>query len=209
MRCPSCKRTPLRPRPCAPVWAWLALVACSPLPAVGGTITFSDQPSGDGAMSPSTYTAAQGLPPGVTALFSGFSRSNSADVDHTPANSDNKLIYGTNTTAALITFNLPVQVPSLWVSTGPFGSTGDQVVGTLGGVQQFSFTNSGPANQWREITAGAGLSVDKLTFSNYQDSEVDDLTVVPEPGGAFVLLAVGSFATLRRRRSTSRSKPLR
>src|SRR5688572_9744913 len=91
------------------------------LTASAKIVTFSEQPGGEGPLNPNPYTAAHGLPPGVTMTFSNFTRLN-VNPDHTPLNSDNKLVYGTNGDPSTITFNVPVQVPSFWVSNGDFGS---------------------------------------------------------------------------------------
>ena len=175
------------------------LLLLSPV-ARATVITFAEQPAGDAAMSPATYTSAQGLPAGVTATFAGFRRS-SVEHDHTP---DNRVVYGTNNNPATITFNVPVEVPSLWVNTGTFGTADDGISGSLGGTVQFSAFNK-TALAWAEVTDGKGKLIDKLTFTNFQDSLLDDVTVVaPEPTATAIVavaVPVGQLLIGRSRRS--------
>jgi hypothetical protein len=157
-------------------------------PAPAALITFSEQPDGDGPMSPAVYTSAHGLPAGVTASFAGFFSSELFD-DHTASNSDNKLVYGTGSSAQ-IDFNSAVLVPTVWVSTSFAALASQTVVGSLGGVTKFTYVLKA-ADKFENVTLGAGVPIDRLSFSNYADSVVDDLTVtVPEPGGAAVAAAV-------------------
>lgn len=147
-------------------------------------LTFSDQVGNDVEANPGTYTDAQGLPTGVTATLRSFNNWN-GNADHT-ATPDNILLYGNGdaTEDPAILFNKPVEVPSLWVSTGDFG-TPDQatLAGYLNGVQQWSYTVH-TKNKFEEVTAGAGKAIDRILFTNYGDSFIDDVTVKPAPSAA-------------------------
>ena len=170
-------------------------------PVQAALITFTEQIAEDEPMNPNPLTSAHGLPGSLTATFTGFNAF-SGDTDHTPANSDNKLVYGSSNSALTIVFNQPVEVPSFWITIGPFGTTGDLITGKLAGQQQFSFTNSSSTRTlFTEVTAGAGKTMDTLTFTNFSDSELDDITVlVPEPTTAALLVSYLVRANLRRRR---------
>jgi len=148
-----------------------------------GLITFEDQdPLGEdtsGGMSPNPYTDAQGLPAGVTATFANFNTW-SHDQDHTPPSGAGWLLYGDDTPGVgdpSITFNMPVEVPSIWVTSGSYGALGT-LTGFLNGVQQFSYTYNAPHNTFVEVTQGAGRLVDTIVFSNFGSSEIDDVTIV-------------------------------
>ena len=144
-----------------------------------GLITFEDQDPADldtdGAMQPNPYTDVQGLPTGVTATFTNFNSWN-ADPQHTPGGV--WLLYGADGPAdKAITFNLPVELPSIWVTTGPFGNVGSWLTAYLNGIKQFTFTNT-KAFTLTECTNGAHLLIDRIVFSDYVDSEIDDITIV-------------------------------
>lgn len=177
------------------------LVVLYPLATPAAVLTFSDQPAGDGPMLPSVYGSAQGLQSGLTATFSNFNHYD-GDPDHTPVSGDDKLLYGAGA-AASVSFSGPVQVPSLWVSTGPFGSTSATIVGSLQGLPVFTFTNGATPDTFHEVTVGAGQWIDRLTFNNFADSELDDVSVVPEPG--VLAMALTCLLTVSRRRCHSRS----
>jgi hypothetical protein len=140
-------------------------------------ITFSNQVGNDGPANPNPYTDAQGLWPGVTATFDQFNNWNGS-TDHTPDTTDNYLLYGANYDAggiASMTFNTPVEVPSLWVSTQGGGHSGVAMLkGYLNNVEQFTYTITG---EWVEVTAGAGKPIDSIRFIDYGDSWIDDITV--------------------------------
>jgi len=140
-------------------------------------ITFSDQIGNDGPANPNPYSSVQGLWHGVTATFDQFNNWNGS-TDHTPDTSDNYLLYGANYDAggvSTITFNTPVEVPSLWVSTEGGGQAGKATVkGYLKNVEQFTYTIPGG---WVEVTAGAGKPIDSIRFIDYGDSWIDDITV--------------------------------
>jgi hypothetical protein len=140
-------------------------------------LTFSNQVGNDGPASPNPYTSAQGLWPGVTATFDQFNNWNGS-TDHTPDTTDNYLLYGANYDAggiASMTFNAPVEVPSLWVSTEGGGQSGKATLkGYLKNAEQFSYTITGG---WVEVTAGAGKPIDSIRFIDYGDSWIDDITV--------------------------------
>jgi hypothetical protein len=147
--------------------------------ASASVITFSEQPSGTGALNPSTYTSGQGLPVGVSAVFTAFRRLD-AGPDHTPTD-DEKLIVSSSDIASTITFNTPVEVPSLFISPGDNGSPrNDTITGNLAGAMQFKFTGSSNFD-FQEITLGVGKPIDQLVFSSFLDSEVDDISIIPVP----------------------------
>jgi hypothetical protein len=141
-------------------------------------LTFSDQIGNDGPANPNPYTSAQGLWPGVTATFDQFNNWNGS-TDHTPDTTDNYLLYGANYDAggiASMTFNVPVEVPSLWVSTQGGGQSGKATLkGYLKGAEQFTHTIT--AGGWVEVTAGVGKPIDSIRFIDYGDSWIDDITV--------------------------------
>ncbi len=146
-----------------------------------GIITFEDQdPATEDTIDfqPNPYTDAQGLPAGVTATFSDFG-SWSQDQDHTPPDGDGWLLYGNGDVPGdpSIVFNMPVEVPSIWVTSGPWGGAGT-LKGYLGGVEQFTYAHAAPQNTFVEVTQGAGRLIDTIAFSNFDDSEIDDLTIV-------------------------------
>lgn len=142
------------------------------------TITFSDQAGNDVPADPNPYTDAQGLPNGVTMTLTSFNNWN-GDNDHT-ATEDDYLLYGNGDAEEppAITFNVPVEVPSIWVTTGPFGSVGSATLaGYLNGVEQFAYTIQ-ERNTFVEVTVGAGKLIDSIRFTDYGDSEIDDITVI-------------------------------
>jgi hypothetical protein len=98
-------------------------------------------------------------------------------------------------------FNTTVEVPSLWITRGPFGSAGGVVTGSLAGQTKFTFTNSAGLNTFVNVTSGAGVPIDRLAFSNFADNELDDVTVqAPEPGMSLIaLLGLGCVARRPRR----------
>ena len=147
-----------------------------------GLITFEDQdPAGldtTGAMAPNPYTDLQGLPAGVVATLVNFNSWN-ADPQHTAGGG--WLVYGEPDGFApgdcLLTFNMPVEVPSLWVTTGPYGTLGSSLKAYLNGIEQFAYTNTSFA-AITECTNGTGVLIDKIAFSNYEGSEIDDIVIV-------------------------------
>lgn len=145
-----------------------------------GLITWEDQdPAGldtSGALSPNPYTDAQGLPTGVTATFYNFNSWN-ADPQHTPGGI--WLVYGDNTLDgdATLTFNMPVALPSFWVTTGPYGNLGSWLTAYLNGVEQFAYINT-QFFKFTEVTNGAKVLIDQIVFSNYVGSEIDDILIV-------------------------------
>ena len=137
-------------------------------------ITFSDKVVNDAPADPNPYTSVQGLWPGLTATFHDFNAYN-GDPDHTPDNTDNYLLYSTSDTPS-ITFNTTVEVPSLWVTQGPYGATPPSTVaGYLTNVMQWTYTYTGGG--FAEVTAGAGVPIDSIRFGNFNTSEIDDVTV--------------------------------
>ncbi|MGZ8901492.1 MAG: hypothetical protein ACXW3Z_15480, partial [Limisphaerales bacterium] len=101
------------------------------------------------------------------------------DNDHTPTD-DDYLLYGNSDAEEppLITFNVPVEVPSLWVTTGPWGQAGTATLtGYLNGVEQFTYTIQ-LQNTFEEVTVGVGKLVDSIQFTEFGDSEIDDITII-------------------------------
>ena len=133
-----------------------------------GLITFEDQDPAfeDGPdIQPNPYTDAQGLPAGVTATFNNFG-SWSQDQDHTPPDGAGWLLYGSETgDPPAVVFNLPVEVPSIWVTSGPWGTVGSSLKGYLKGLEQFTYTNT-VANTFVEVKLGAGRLIDSILFSD-------------------------------------------
>jgi hypothetical protein len=187
-------------------------------------ITFSDQnlgtsvdehlPMQRGSDDGSLYSSAQGLPTGVTATFAGFYRNPTFSPDHTPSpNNDNKMVAGlSDSIATTITFNVPVEVKSFFVRNDS-GDAGlgegqfDGATATLGMTVVWSYqatishTFSGSA---ASITAGAGKAIDKITFFNFANTELDDITInaIPEPAttvSAWVILTLKSLGGFDRR----------
>jgi hypothetical protein len=161
-------------------------------------------------MEPSVYTAAHGLHAGITATFENFVRYDQ-DFDHTP-NGENRLVYGgPNGAPTFISFNAPIEVPSFWVTTGPFGSPDATVTGSLNGSPVFSFVNSGATDTFHEVVDGAGNRIDRLTFTNFRESELDDIVIqVPDPVGGATLFAaavLGLLASGRPRRPLLQTFP--
>lgn len=147
-------------------------------------LTFSNQIGNDVTANPSVYSEDHGLPAGVTATFSGFSNWRGSQ-DHTPT-ADNYLLYGDKYepgSISTLTFNVPVSVPSIWVSTQGGGQPGKATIkGYLGTTEKFSYVVGGGG--FVEMTAGAGQVIDSIRFIDYGDSWIDDLTVVkaaPQP----------------------------
>lgn len=179
--------------------------AASTASAASAVITFSDQPEGEGPMSPTVYTSANGLPTGITATFTNFTAFD-GDPDHTN-NGDMKLVYGSsNTPPTTITFNTAVIVPSFWITPGFGGSKSATVTGSLGGVDQFTVMNNGSTSSFKQVAAGAGKPIDTLRFDGFFEGELDDLTIstVPEPSGLAALVGAGAVAALHRRRALRR-----
>jgi hypothetical protein len=141
-------------------------------------LTFSDQSGNDEPADPNPYTSAQGLWTGVTATFDQFNNWNGS-TDHTPDTTENYLLYGANYDAggiASMTFNVPVEVPSLWVSTEGGGQSGKATLkGYLSGAEQFTYTIT--AGGWVEVTVGASKPIDSIRFIDYGDSWIDDMTI--------------------------------
>jgi hypothetical protein len=144
-----------------------------------GLITFEDQELAgldtDFAMQPNPYTDLQGLPTGVTATFTNFNSWNN-DPQHTPGGI--WLLYGAaQGPHSGMLFNVPVAVPSIWVTTGPYGSEGSSLRAYFNGIEMFAYTNTA-FNTLTECTKGASVLIDSIIFSDYEGSEIDDITIV-------------------------------
>jgi hypothetical protein len=107
--------------------------------------------------------------------------------------------------------NPPAQVSSLWfdnyVGNYPPDSSGDpgyglEIVGSLAGnvVWTYSYpwsateiANGAAMDVFQQVTNGANLAVNQVTFINVEDVAIDDITIdsVPEPS-AIALLILGS-----------------
>jgi hypothetical protein len=149
----------------------------------GSLIDFGTQGPGIGSMSPTVYTNVDGN--GTTATFVNINRYDGSDADpviadNTPAGSNRMGIIQAG--SATITFSAPVKVPSFFANTLVYGAnTGWSVVGSLNGVAQFTFdyNYSFTYGTWGEVTAGNGIVVDKLTWTNAQNSGIDDIAIQP------------------------------
>lgn len=139
----------------------------------------------------------------VTATFTDFFGWNN-DVDHTDPPGAGGLTYGGSSGFSTITFSSDVVVPSMFVTAGPFGmpSSTFEALAADGVTVVFSGSTVGTSNGvFNEF--GSTTPIRSLTFSNYADSEVDDITVeaVPEPTGLALLGAAGMGLLAFRRRS--------
>lgn len=175
---------------------------------LGGTsqaavITFSDLDPGlpfnqQGAM-PANYST--GMPAGVIANWTGFFWKNAAGPDdHTPDNDDQMQIFGAETTAS-ITFSSPVIIDELWMYKTSWGDTADwPVKGRLGGIEQWSTTVT-TTDMWTSVQAGAGISIDELSFPEQSLwNHIDDISVVPEPA-TLLLLGLGGLMLRKRNKA--------
>lgn len=164
-----------------------------------GIVTFSDLPADSESPVASNYQPA-GLPAGITTTFSNFNQYNllSEIIDDHTGDAANTYIWPETGSPATIEFaGGPVEVPSLWVNFD-FGSD-ITVNGLLNGNQVWT---SGPVTDenWVEVIAGAGISIDALSITG-QYSRVDDITVnaVPEPA-TLGLVSIAGLGMLKRRR---------
>jgi hypothetical protein len=82
------------------------------------------------------------------------------------------------------------------VNTLVYGAnTGWSVTGSLSGVTKFTFNYNYTFAYatWGQVTLGNNVTIDKLTWTNAQNSGVDDITIVPAGGsGARVASAEGT-----------------
>lgn len=176
-----------------------------------GLITFDGQSSYNVPIAPNPYTSAEGLPAGVTAAFTGFNATAGQFTSGTHAGAGDIWIASPDlasggTGLASIVFSTPVEVPSFWNRQVDFG--GRVVIsGKLAGVEQFSYVCASSegvgsaVNNWLEVTAGAGKTIDTLSFSSGMFSAFDDMTIVPEPTSiSLVGIAVSGLCLSRRRR---------
>jgi len=172
------------------------------------------------------YGAAQGMPGNITATFDGWdtygvfpngSYSFSPLTHGYDGGTTWCAIYGVNDSATII-FNQPAIVSSFWFdnsasnyppSDGDPGYTLD-VVGSLAGNTVWSYSypwppDAGddgffPPDVFDQVTSGANLAVDTVTFSDAQDVAIDDVTIVNVPEPAFLCLAELTAAGLMRLR---------
>jgi hypothetical protein len=154
-----------------------------------GLITFSDQDEAlsdslDPGMQPNPYTDVQGLPTGVTATFNVFA-SYAGVADHTQDGTSWSLYgsgdndpEGSPASQKSIIFNMPVEVPSLWVYRSQYSAPAPTLKGYLNGVEQFTYSINASSGTWVEVTAGAGKLIDSILFDDYNDSHIDDVLIV-------------------------------
>jgi hypothetical protein len=118
---------------------------------------------------------------------------------------DDGIAYGSSG-QAVITFSQPVYVPSIWVGSSVDGSfADDSITGSLSGGQQFTLaspvTTTG-GGSWQEVTAGAGIPIDRLELGgDFLEGWIGQMEVNPVPEPSTVALAlIGAIALLLRRR---------
>jgi Bacterial TSP3 repeat len=154
----------------------LPLLCASALTAIpgssfAGTITFAEFDGlGNDAPLPSP---PQGLPPGITATWTGFAL-------HTTAGDTPMSVFPTDNRAgaddATIVFSAPVWITSINVYDTDWGTDPVIVTGRLKGTNVWVYTS--PGNQpWTKVTDGAGKAIDTLAFegrwNHYDDIVVD------------------------------------
>jgi hypothetical protein len=123
-------------------------------------------------------------------------------------------IFGVGAGPAVVSFSEAVQLVELFVYnfSGDFDARpGDAklfgVTARLAGADVFTYNRadasdpgSGVSDAYLRVAPDAPVLVDSLSFTNFDQDALDDLTViVPEPGG-FVLLAAGTVGGLFNRR---------
>lgn len=154
-------------------------------------ITFTEQANGVKNLNPNVYTNVDTK--NTTAYFLGFYSTDGADTnpvfeDKTTIGANRMAIVQNNN--ATMVFSNPVIVPSFWVNTLVYGSNaGWSVTGSLNGVTKFTFNfnYTFQYSKWGEVTAGKGIVIDKLTFTNAKDCGLDDIKIEAAPTTALRL----------------------
>jgi hypothetical protein len=186
---------------------FICVIATAATWAQADVLTFTELHSlGSDKPVPQNYQPV-GLPPGIVTTFGSHDGNFSSDIfpDHTYGIDETRAteLYGPNFNDSIFFSGGPVIVPSLYAtqSSGPAGFT---IEGRLNAITQWTATGfatydpSNPQATFTQITAGIGIPIDSLFFTNYADNLLDDITVnsVPEPSG-IVLVAlslIGSAA---------------
>jgi len=156
--------------------------------------------------------SANGLPPGIVATVSGFGL---ADVESI-YNDDFAIVNGQTdwglfgiTSEPTIAFTAASGSPasidllSLSISQGDFGDGGATLTGSLRGSTVFGFPNASDSSLWNSDLwqPVQGGSVDTITFTDFSDVWLNDVTVsdVPEPNQAIaVVISIALFCRQRR-----------
>lgn len=182
----------------------VAMVAIAAIPARADLLTFDEDYFGT-VISPDDPLTSYVMANGVTLTFQNLTY-------WWPENSgpfaDDGIAYGSGG-QAVITFSQSVFVPSLWVGASVDGAfADDNITGFLGGGQQFTLgspvTTLG-GSSWQEVTAGAGIPIDRLELGgNFLEGWIGQLEVnpVPEPStmALALLVAAGLALAIRRKR---------
>ena len=165
-------------------------------------------------------------PGGLVATFEGLQQDGSSIFpDHTNGTAGS--IFGAGDGPSFITFSAPVDLVELFVNN----STGDVdnrpvefklfgVTASLGGTPVFSYDRAaesapgaGFAPDFLRIAPASPVTIDTISFSNFNSDTLDDLKVnfVPEPAQALAGLAgvLALAAGGRRRRGRVRGKSRR
>ncbi|HEY5914174.1 MAG TPA: hypothetical protein VJA21_26600 [Verrucomicrobiae bacterium] len=159
-------KTPLLPLLFASV---LAVGSCG---SFAGTVTFAEF---DGlANNAAIPTPPQGLPPGITATWTGF-------LLHTTAGDTPMSVFPTDDIAgaddATIVFSAPVWITSINVYDTSWGTDPVVVTGRRDGTNVWVYNSPGNL-PWTKVTDGAGKAIDTLAFEG-RWNHYDDLVIDP------------------------------
>ena len=193
------------------VFVMAAIVGVSMIPAQADVITFSTYPEG-------TDLVGQTLPLsiGATLTWNGPTpyQWQTWASDHPDHTGDAAHMLGQPDMTDL-SLNQLVNVPSLWVDfnhtvISSFGGNLTQITSGLNGASTVWSTtlnlDINNPDKWFEVTAGAGIAVDRVAFSDNSGDgwapDVDDITiaaVVPEPS-TIALALLGAAGLLVRKK---------
>lgn len=149
-----------------------SVLTAIPGSSLAGTITFAEFDGlGNDAPIPSP---PQGLPPGITATWTGF-------LLHTTAGDTPMSVFPTDDRAgaddATIVFSAPVWINSINVYDTSWGTDPVVVTGRLKGTNVWVYTSPGD-QPWTKVTLGAGKAIDTLAFEG-RWNHYDDIVVDP------------------------------